>query len=99
MCTGKGWCDKSPAAAERVTARSIHRPKVVSFQVEGGGPCGELLFVAYNATGHDYAIQLPSGRWTVRADGVNADQHRPLISHGNWLTVHPRSGMLLMKRE
>jgi len=50
----------------------VYREGVVSFQVEGGGPCGELLFVAYNVTGHDYAIQLPSGRWTIRADGVNA---------------------------
>ena len=94
-----GLCDKSPGAGGRIVEPNVYREGVVSFQVEGGGPCGELLFVAYNATGHDYAIQLPSGRWTVRADGVNADQHRPLISHGNWLTVHPRSGMLLMKRE
>ena len=94
-----GLCDKGPGAGGRIVEPNVYREGVVSFQVEGGGPCGELLFVAYNATGHDYAIQLPSGRWTIRADGVNADQHRPLISHGNWVTVPPRSGMLLMKRE
>ncbi|MDE6841078.1 MAG: hypothetical protein K2P49_09570, partial [Oscillospiraceae bacterium] len=76
----------------------VYQEGVVSFQVAEGGPCGERLFVAYNATCHDYAIQMPSGRWTIRADGANADQHRPLISHGNWVTVHPRSGMLLMRQ-
>ncbi|MBD5133711.1 MAG: type I pullulanase [Clostridiales bacterium] len=90
-----GLCDKSAAAGDRVAARTVHRDGVVSFQMEGGGPCGERLFIAYNATAHDYAIQLPSGRWTIRADGTDADQHRPLISQGNWLTVQPRSGMLL----
>ena len=69
----------------------------MSFQVEGGGPCGQLLFVAYNATEHDYAIQLPHGRWTIRADGVDADQYRPFISQDNWVKVQPRSGMLLMR--
>ena len=92
-----GLCDKSAGAGSRLVERTVHRDGVVSFQVEEGGPCGERLFVIYNATGHDYAIQLPSGRWTIRADGVDADQHRPLISHGNWVTVLPRSGMLLMQ--
>ena len=92
-----GLCDKSPEAGKRIVESNVYRDGVVSFQVEGGGPRGERLFVAYNATGHDYAIQLPSGRWTIRADGVNADQHLPLISHGNWVTVRPRSGMVLMK--
>ena len=92
-----GLCDKSAKAGERVVERKVHRDGVVSFQVENGGPCGERLFVAYNATLHDYAIQLPSGRWTIRADGVDADQHRPLISQGNWIYVQPRSGMLLQR--
>ncbi len=92
-----GLCDKSAGAGERIVGRKVHRDGVVSFQVEKGGPCGEQLFVAYNATGHDYAIQMSSGRWTIRADGVNADQHKPLISQGNWVTVPPRSGMLLQK--
>ena len=92
-----GLCDKSAGAGERIVGRKVHRDGVVSFQVEKGGPCGEQLFVAYNATGHDYAIQMSSGRWTIRADGVNADQHKPLISQGNWITVPPRSGMLLQK--
>ena len=92
-----GLCDKRPEAGKRITAGTVYRDGVVSFQVENGGPCGEQLFVAYNATDHDYAIQLPSGRWTIRADGTDADQHKPLISHGNWVTVPPRSGMLLQR--
>ena len=93
-----GLCDKSARAGERIVEAKVYQEGVVSFQVAEGGPCGERLFVAYNATCHDYAIQMPSGRWTIRADGANADQHRPLISHGNWVTVHPRSGMLLMRQ-
>jgi len=92
-----GLCDKGPGAGKRIVEPNVYRDGVVSFQVEDGGPCGERLFVAYNATEHDYAIQLPSGRWTIRADGTDADQHKPLISHGNWVTVRPRSGMLLQK--
>ncbi len=90
-----GLCAKDDKAGERMVERKVHRDGVVSFQVERGGPCGERLFVAYNATAHDYAIQLPSGRWTLRADDTDADQHKPLISQGNWVTVRPRSGMLL----
>ncbi len=92
-----GLCDKTPEAAKRIVETNVYREGVVSFQVENGGPRGERLFVAYNATEHDYAIQLPSGRWTIRADGTDADQHKPLISQGNWVKVHPRSGMLLLK--
>ena len=92
-----GLCGKTPEAAKKIVEGNVYRDGVVSFQVEEGGSRGERLFVVYNATEHDYAIQLPSGRWTIRADGVNADQHKPLISEGNWLKVHPRSGMLLQK--
>ena len=90
-----GLCDKTPEAAKRIVEANVYRDGVVSFQVEDGGARGERLFVAYNATEHDYAIQLPSGRWTIRADGLDADQHKPLVSQDNWVTVLPRSGMLL----
>ncbi len=90
-----GLCEKKPEAAKRIVETNVYRDGVVSFQVEEGGPRGERLFVVYNAIEYDYAIQLPSGRWTIRADGVNADQYKPLISEGNWAKVHPRSGMLL----
>ena len=92
-----GLCGKTPEAAKKIVEGNVYRDGVVSFQVDGGGARGERLFVVYNATEHDYAIQLPSGCWTIRADGVNADQHKPLISQDNWVKVHPRSGMLLQK--
>ena len=92
-----GLCDKGARAGERIVERRVHRDGVVSFQVEGGGPCGERLFLAYNATVHDYAIQLPSGRWTIRADGGSADQYTPLLTQDNWIHVQPRSGMLLQQ--
>ncbi len=90
-----GLCDKSPEAGKRIVEPKVYREGVVSFQVEKGGPCAERLFVVYNVTEHDYAIRLPSGRWTIRADGLDADQHKPLVSQDNWVTVLPRSGMLL----
>ena len=90
-----GLCDKSPAAAERVTARSIHRPKVVSFQVERGGPLGERLLIAYNASDRPFSLSLPHGRWIVRADGRSADQRRP--AQRNEIGIPPCSGVLLLR--
>ncbi len=90
-----GLCDKSPAAAERVTARSIRRPKVVSFQVERGGPLGERLLIAYNASDRPFSLSLPHGRWIVRADGRSADQRRP--AQRNEIGIPPCSGVLLLR--
>ncbi len=71
-----GLWDKSPEAAQRIVARTVHRPKVVSFQVERGGPQGERLLIVYNASDEVFSLSLPDGRWTVRADGQDADQYR-----------------------
>ena len=90
-----GLCDKSPAAAERVTARSIRRPKVVSFQVERGGPLGERLLIVYNASDRPFSLSLPHGRWIVRADGRSADQRRP--AQRNEIGIPPCSGVLLLR--
>ncbi|MBD5150160.1 MAG: type I pullulanase [Oscillibacter sp.] len=94
-----GLCDKSPDAASRLTARAVHRPGTVSFQVEGGGPRGERLLIVHNAGPETFALPLPDGRWTVRADGQCADQHRPAGHGGNPVTVPPYSGMLLLREE
>lgn len=90
-----GLWDKSPAAAERITARTIHCPKVVSFQVEGGGPQGERLLVVYNASDQPFSLPLPQGRWTIRADGRNADQRRRVEQKE--LAIPPCSGALLLR--
>ena len=90
-----GLWDKSPAAAERITAQTIHCPKVVSFQVEGGGPVGERLLIAYNASDQPFSLALPQGRWTIRADGRNADQRRRVEQKE--LAIPPCSGALLLR--
>ncbi len=90
-----GLCAKEPEAGERITRRTVHRPWVVSFLVEGGGPGGALLAVAYNASDRDFILPLPEGAWTVRADGRCADQHTPLA--GNEALVPARSGMVLQR--
>lgn len=92
-----GLCDKSPAAAGRVTAQTIHRPGTVSFQVEGGGPREERLLIVYNASDKTFPLLLPDGRWTLRADGRTADQYRPAGPGGSEISVPPCSGMLLMR--
>ena len=92
-----GLCDKSPAAASRLTARTVHRPGTVSFQVKEGGPQGELLLIVYNASPEAFALSLPDGSWTLRADGQQADQRRPAGQAGGQITVSPYSGMLLLR--
>lgn len=92
-----GLCDKSPAAADRITGRTIHRPRVVSFQVAGGGLSGERLLIVYNASDQPFSLPLSGGRWTIRADGQSADQRRP-AGEGD-ITVPACSGMLLLREE
>ena len=92
-----GLCDKSAAAGARVTEKTVHRPLTVSFQVEGGGPRGERLLIVYNAGPEEFSLLLPDGRWTVRADGRQADQHRPAGYGGDRIAAAAYSGMLLLR--
>ena len=92
-----GLWDKSASAADRVTDRTVHAPGVVSFQIDEGGPEGERLLIVYNASGGDYLMELPTGRWIVRADGQWTDQHRSAGQGGDGLTVPRCSGMLLLR--
>ena len=94
-----GLCDKSASAWERVTAKTVHRPRTVSFQVEGGGPRGERLLIVYNAGAEAFSLSLPDGRWTVRADGQWADQRRPAGYGGEPVEVPAYSGMLLLRED
>ena len=84
-----------PAATGRVTARTTHRPKVVSFQWGRGGPLGERLLIAYTASDRPFSLSLPHGRWIVRADGRSADQRRP--AQRNEIGIPPCSGVLLLR--
>ena len=94
-----GLCGKSPDATSRLKAQTVHRPRTVSFQVEGGGPRGERLLIVYNAGPEAFSLPLPDGRWTVRADGQWADQRRPAGCDGGQISVPPYSGMLLLREE
>ena len=76
---------------------SVLAPKVVSFQVDKGGPEEEPLLIVYNASDYEYALPLPAGRWIVRADGQWADQHRPAGQDGEKVTIPKCSGMLLLR--
>jgi len=90
-----GLCDKSPDSGSRIKDQTVHRPGTVSFQVEGGGKNGELLLVVYNAAAKTFSLPLPLGKWTVRADGRCADQHRGVESPDGTVAVEACSGMLL----
>ena len=92
-----GLWDKSAAAVERVTDRTVHAPGVVSFQIDEGGPEGERLLIVYNGGWEDYLMELPVGRWIVRADGQWTDQHRSAGQGGDGVTVPRCSGMLLLR--
>ena len=92
-----GLCDKSAGGAGRITDRAVHAPGVVSFQIDEGGAEGERLFIVYNASGEDYLLELPAGRWIVRADGQWTDQHRSAGQGGDGVTVPRCSGMLLLR--
>ena len=81
-----------------MTNQTVHRPGTVSFQLDRGGPEGERLLIVYNAAWEDFRLELPAGRWIIRADGQWADQHRPAGAEGNWVTVPKCSGMLLLRR-
>ena len=93
-----GLLDKSAEASARVTNQTVHRPGTVSFQLDRGGPEGERLLIVYNACWEEFRLELPAGRWIVRADGQWADQHRPAGTEGSWVTVPKCSGMLLLRR-
>lgn len=88
-----GLCDKAPTSAGRIKGQTVHRPGTVSFQVEGGGPDGELLLIVYNAAPEAFELPLPAGSWTLRADGQSAGLRRQV--EGARITVEPCSGMLL----
>lgn len=93
-----GLYDKSPDAANRITAKAVYAPGVVSFQIDKGGPYGELLLIIYNASRGDYRLALPPGRWVIRADGLWADQHRPAGCDTSHIIVPQCSGMLLLRQ-
>lgn len=106
-----GLCDKSPAAAGRISRKQIHGKGVVSFLVdnralperpEGGW---DELFIVYNASGDAWEAGLPprdSGEgsfvWEILADGRVADCQRAVPAAESTVRVDACSGMLLGRR-
>lgn len=94
-----GLCDKSADAAMRISGRTVHREKTVSFFVDnragGGSDTWDTLYVIYNASALAFAVALPEGRWEILADGREADCRREA---GEKVTVAAGTGMILGKR-
>ena len=96
-----GLCDKSPAAAQRVTQKRIYRDGVVSFRVDNKTAYGreewEELLIVYNASPHSYTLELPQaegGGWTILADGSGTDCRK---SAAESVEIEGRSGMMLAR--
>ncbi len=101
-----GLCDKRAAAAERILEKRILMPGVVAFRMDNSpgerwittardGAWPEI-FVVYNASDKEVEISLPRGRWSVLADGQQADyDHREQGSREGAISVTPCSGMIM----
>lgn len=100
-----GLCDKSAGARYRISGKTVHRERVVSFIVdnrsEESGTWDEL-YIIYNASGVDFSVQLPgdsrgsiSPNWEILADALEADCRKPAQDK---VVVAAGSGMILGRR-
>lgn len=95
-----GLCDKSAAAAERITDKRIHAPGIVSFRVDNRGNGKEEweeLFVIYNAADENKDIALPQGSWLVLADKRETNCRKALKGTEK-IHAEAHGGLLLGKR-
>lgn len=104
-----GLCDKSAAAAERISKQKIWSAGVVSFEVDNRvdasgkqeGSCEEnweRLMILYNASDKPVRVPLPAGNWEILADGVEADCRKPIsCTEKGMFVAAARSGMILGK--
>lgn len=94
-----GLCDKSSSAVSRIYNKKIHKDSVVSFclnnRVQGRSVPWEELLIVYNASSHDYPVDVPEGQWMVLADNREADCVRTAEKK---IQVHACSGMLLGRK-
>lgn len=104
-----GLCDKSAAAAARISSKKIWGAGIVSFEVDNR--CGsdakqsvpdaerwERLMIVYNASGGTAKIPLPEGDWSVLADGAETDCRKQIVcTERGFLEAAPHSGMILGK--
>lgn len=106
-----GLCDKSTLASERISGKTVHREKTVSFFVdnrtEKGSAEWEKLYVIYNASEMSFEVKLPMeksgiseegvvvGTWEILADGCEANCRKEAEDK---VTVAAGSGMILGKK-
>ena len=92
-----GLCDKSKEAKDRITKRTVHGKKLVSFHVDNTSD--SELFVIYNANDSEEAVPMPEGNWTVLADKFDTDCSKaPVLNEDGDLVVPPCCGMMLEKK-
>ena len=97
-----GLCDKTTAAASRISEKKVQREGVVSFRVDNtvennAGENWKELFVVYNANDTQVTVAMPEGQWTVLADKYDTDCIKEVTEKGQ-LTVAACSGMMLAKK-
>lgn len=91
-----GLCDKSPQASNRF----LHcwtQPGAAGYFLDnqGGDSLWMTLCVIYNQRETDFPFLLPTGLWTVLADGQDSFLWQKEVHTANWLSVPPHSAMLL----
>ena len=89
-----GLCDKSKEANKRITEKTVHGKKLVSFHVNNS--IDSELFVIYNANDSEQTVPMPEGNWTVIADKDSADcKKTPVLTKDGELVVAACCGMML----
>lgn len=100
-----GLCDKSAGACYRISRKTVHREKIVSFVVDNrseDGSLWDMLYIIYNASGQEFRLTLPCEErgeippnWEILADDRAADCSRQVKET---VVVAAESGMILGKR-
>ena len=97
-----GLCDKSAAAAKRISRKKVWKEGVVSFCVDNR-PTDDAskwseLFIAYNNNAQRVFVDLPEGKWTVLADKYDTDCEKiPVLNDQGQLIIEGCSGIIIGK--
>ena len=99
-----GLYDKSPGAYARISQETVHAPGVVSFLLDNRSdraPCPwTRLWILYNASQQTASVPVPTGNWSVLADGAQVGTARPWVPDADGaISVPPTTGMILGERE
>ena len=99
-----GLYDKSPAAYARISQETVHATGVVSFLLDNRGEGAACpwtrLWILYNASQQTASVPVPTGNWSVLADGAQVGTARPWVPDADGaISVPPTTGMILGERE